>query len=162
MRLHDLFSSCKSFARCFWWQMPKFEPGSVKRNVVRSIWTVCTTCTISLLGYYEDEKKSAVERETMKNHQILITNCISKAPFLVQYTKIVIKSSRSFGQRSLLTLIKGSLSWNILDVFLSSSWICVENKKAHWPRCVKIASQKISATRKSKEGRPLTFWPKVR
>ena len=27
----------------------KFEPGSVKRYFCRSIWTVCTTCTISLL-----------------------------------------------------------------------------------------------------------------
>ena len=47
-------------------------------------------------------------------------------------------------------------------MFLSSSWICVQSSKKNWPRCVQISCQKISAPRKSPEGWPLTFWPKVR
>ena len=70
------------------------------------------------------------------------------------------KSSSAFEQRHLLTLINDSLSFQ--GMFLSSSWICVQSRKKHWPICVKISCQKISAPRKSPEGWPLTFWPKVR
>ena len=55
----------------------KFEPSPVKQNFCRSIWTVCTTCTVSLLlGNMKVKKTGTVEREyskTSKNHQKSIT-----------------------------------------------------------------------------------------
>ena len=80
---------------------PKFEPGAVKRNFCRSIWMVCTTCTISLLpDILKVTKTTTVEREyskTKKNHQKLIIKRKRKAPYLAQYTKIgkVIKCFRT-------------------------------------------------------------------
>ena len=41
----------------------KFEPGAVKRNFCRSIWTVCTTCTISLLPGIMNIKKNYNDRK---------------------------------------------------------------------------------------------------
>ena len=139
----------------------KFEPSSVKRNFCRSIWTVCTTCAISLLPkIMKVTKTSTMEREyskITKHHQEVITKRKRKAPFLVQYTKIgkVIKRFRTaaftdLGQWQFVLKLSAHLS----SVFKS--------RKKHWPRCVKISCQKISATRKSPEGWPLTFWPKVR
>ena len=49
-----------------------------------------------------------------------------------------------------------------MGIFLASSWVCAQSRKKHWPRCVKISCQKVSAPRKSPKGWPLTFWPKVR
>ena len=50
----------------------KFKPGAVKRNFWRLIWTVYTTCTISLFpGIMMVKKTSTIEREyskTKKNH----------------------------------------------------------------------------------------------
>ena len=71
------------------------------------------------------------------------------------------KSSSAFAQRSLLTLINDSFSLNFLGIFHSSLLICVQSRKTHWLRCVKISCQKISTPRKSREGWPLTFWPNV-
>ena len=142
----------------------KFEPASVNRIFCRSIWTVCTTCTISLLpGIMKVKKTSTIDRElskTTQNYQLLTTKRIRKAPYLPNILKLA-KSSSAFGQRPLLTLINDSLSLNFMDIFLSSSWICVQSRTKHWPRFVKISCQKISAPRKSPKGWPLTFWSKV-
>ena len=74
------------------WHNATIEPSSVKRNNGTSILTVCTTCTLSLLPDIMKVKKSnTLEREYSKNnekHQKLITNHISLAPHLAQYTKI--------------------------------------------------------------------------
>ena len=79
----------------------KFEPCSVRQNLCRSIWTVCTTCTRSILpGIMKVKQTSTLARKyskTTKNHQKLITKRIRKAPYLAQYTKIykVIKRFRT-------------------------------------------------------------------
>ena len=105
----------------------KFEPGAVKWNICRSISTVCTTCTISLLpGIMKVKRTSTVEREyskTKKNHKKLITKRIGKAPYLAQYTKIgkVIKSFRTaaftdLGQWQFVLKLSGHVSFIILNL----------------------------------------------
>ena len=55
------FFACKSCVGCFLRTNPKLEPGLVKRNILRSIWTVCKTCMISLRrGIMKVRKPSAV------------------------------------------------------------------------------------------------------
>ena len=72
------------------------------------------------------------------------------------------KSSSAFGQRPLLTLINDSLSSKFRSIFLSSSRVCVQRGEENTDQDVfKISCQKISVTRKSPEGWPLTFWPNV-
>ena len=143
----------------------KFEPGAVKRNFCRSIWTVCTTCTISLLpGVMKVKNTSTVEREyskTKKNQRKLITKCKRKAPYLAQYTKIG-KGIKRFRTAAFTDLDQWKFVKNFLGMFLSSPWICVQSRKKNWPKYVQISCQKISAPRKSPEGWSLTFWPKVR
>ena len=67
-------------------------PLNLKMLPTPLIWTVCTTCSISLLpAIMKVTKTSTVEREyskITKNHQKLITKRIYKAPCLAQYTKI--------------------------------------------------------------------------
>ena len=93
----------------------------------------------------------------------LILKHIRKAPNFSQTLKSAKSSSaKPFGQQPLLTLINDSLSLNFLGIFLSSSWMCVQRRKKFWPKYVKISFQIISATGKSPEGWPLTFWSKVR
>ena len=74
----------------------KFEPGSVKRNFCRSILTVYTTCTISLLpGNMKVNKPEGSRRnikKQRKNHHKLITKCTCKASFLSHNTKIFSKN----------------------------------------------------------------------
>ena len=85
----------------FLWTNAKFDPGAVKRNFCRSIWTVFTTFTISLLpGIMKVKTTSTIGREyskTKKNHQKLITKPKRKAPYLSKYNKIsnVIKRFRT-------------------------------------------------------------------
>ena len=133
MRLHGLFASGKSCVRCFFSTNAKFEPCSVKRNFGRSTLTVCTTCAISLLpGIMKVTKTSTVEREyskTRKNHHNLISKRLRKATW--HNTLKLAKSSSSFGQRPLLTLIIDSLSSNFRGIFLLSSWFCVQSRKKH-------------------------------
>ena len=101
--------------------------GSVKQNFCRSIWTVCTACTISLLpGVMKVVKTSPVEREyskTTKIHQKLITKRIYEVPYLAQYTKIgkVIKrfktaSFTDLDQWQLVLKLSGYLSFIILNL----------------------------------------------
>ena len=93
----------------------------------RLIWTVCTTCAISLLlGIMNVTKTSTVESEyskTTKDHQKLITKRIRKAPYLAQYTKVgkVIKRFRraaftDLDQWQFVLKLSGHLSFIILDL----------------------------------------------
>ena len=106
----------------------KFATGAVKRNFCRSIWTLCTTCAISLLpGIIKVKKNSTVEREyskTKKNHQKLITKRKRKAPYLTQYTEIdkVIKRFRTatftdLHQWQFVLKLSGYVSFIILNLF---------------------------------------------
>ena len=95
-----------------------------------------------------------------QNNKNLITKRIRKAPYLVQYTKIG-KVLKRFPRPAFTDLD----NWQFVLKYsghLLSSWTCLQSRKKHWPRRVKISCQKISANRKSPEGWPLTFWPKVR
>ena len=49
-----------------------------------------------------------------------------------------------------------------MGISLLSWCIFVQSRAKHWPRCVQVSCQKISAPRKSSKGWPLTFWPKFR
>ena len=165
MRLHCLFASCRSCARCFLGTNAKFEPGLVKQNFCRSIWTVCTTCMIALLPCVMTVKKPGRSRGNIPKQRKIIKNWLHNAYVKRPNRHNTLKSANSsniFGHRPLLTLINDSLSSNFLGIFLSSYWICVQSRKKQWPRCVKISCQKKSAPRKSPECWPLTFWPKVR
>ena len=81
----------------------------------------------SASGDYEVEKTNMVEREyskITKNHQKLITNRISKAPKLAQYTKIgkVSKHFRTVAisdltQWQFVLTLSGRLSFIILNLF---------------------------------------------
>ena len=94
----------------------KFEPGSLKRNFCRSILTVCTTCTISLLpGIVKLKDTSTVEREYSKNNEKSSEidkkkNANVKRPYLAQYTKIGRGLQTLSDSGLLLTLINESLS----------------------------------------------------
>ena len=68
-----LFASCKRFARCLRTNA-KFEPGSVKRNFCRSIWTVCTTCAISLLPVNIKVKKLVRSRVNIRKQRKINRN----------------------------------------------------------------------------------------
>ena len=47
------------------------EPGSVKQIFCRSIWTVCTTCTIALLSAFMKLEKKQYGREgILQNNEI--------------------------------------------------------------------------------------------
>ena len=136
----------------------KFEPGSVKQNFWRPIWTVCTTCTIFLLNY-EGEKTSTIERECSKKKQRkIIKHWLKNLAYMYvmrsTWHKTIqsAKSSSAFAQWLLLTLINVSLSFTFLGIILLSSWIWVQRRKKYWPRFDEISCQKKSATRKSLEG----------
>ena len=60
-----------------------------------------------------------------------------------------------------MTLINDSLSSNFLGTFISSSWIYVHSRIKNWLNCVNISCHKMNAPRKSLEGWPFTFWPKM-
>ena len=127
---------------------------TLKRNFCRPIWTVCTTCAISLLpGFMKVTKTRTVEREYSKTTKILQkfkTKRLRKVPFPAQYTKIIKRfrtvAFTDLDQWQFVIKLWGNLS--------SSSLICVQSRKKHWPRCVNISCQKISAIRTSPEGWP--------
>ena len=127
----------------------------MKRNFCKSIWTVCTTCTVSLLpGIMEVKTTSGWSIGNIpKQHKIIIKweqNAYVKRPTWHNTLKSA-KSSSVFGQRHLLTLINDSLSLNFMDIFLLSSWIFVKRRKKHWPRCVKIILSENKCTQKYAE-----------
>ena len=141
----------------------KFEPGSIMRNFGKSIWTMCTICTIYLLPGIMKGKITMKKEcsKTTKTYQKLIRDRIGKAPYLVQYTNIgkVIRRFQTAAftdsdQCHFVLKLSGLLSFIILN-------LCAKKEDTR-PRFVKISCQKISATRKSQEGWPLTFWQKYR
>ena len=110
------------------------------------------------------KKTSTVDREyskTKKNHQTLITKRIRKAPYLAQYTIIgkVIKRFRTAGLYWPWSMtVCPKIFWACFFHHSESVYKVGRNTEQD---VFRISCQKISVPRKSQEGWPLTFWPKV-
>ena len=63
-----------------------------------------------------------------ENHQTLITNCLQETLTLAQYTEND-ENIQIFKKTSRLTLTNEFLFFNILSVFLASSFIFVQRRK---------------------------------
>ena len=105
----------------------------------RSIWTVCTTCWISLLRCIMKVKiTSRIEKEyskTTKNHPEIITKRKRKAAELAQNTNIS-KVIKRFTTLEFTYLDKWQFVLNFMGISFLWSWFCVQRKKIS-TKCVK-------------------------
>ena len=166
MRLHGLFVSCKTCARCFWGQMPNFNPVQWRGTFVGRFERFARPARYLFFRVLWRWKKntSMIEREyskTKKNHQKLITKRKHKAPYLAKYTKIgkVIKCFRTaaftdLDQWHFVLKLSGHVSFIILN-------LCTKKEE----QLTKMRSDILSenkCTQKVAERLTLNLWPKVR
>ena len=144
MRLNGLFASCKSCARCFWRQMPNFKPVQWRETFVGRFVRFERPARYLYFRVLWRRKKLVRSKGNIPKQRKIIRNWQQNANVKRPTWHNTLKSAKSssaFGERPLLTLINDSLSLNFLGMFLSSSWICVQNRKKNWPRCVQISCQ---------------------
>ena len=145
MRLHGLFVSCRSCARCFWRQMPNLNPVQWSETFVGRFEQFARPAQyLYFRVLWRLKKTTTIEREyskTKKNHQKLIRKRKRKAPYLAQCTQIgkVIQRFRTaaftdLDQWQFVLKLSGHVSFIILN-------LCIEKEEELTKMCSDTLSE---------------------